>query len=116
MPELAEVAREYEGRGLRVLAVSLDHVVPGRPPSPDEVRGFAERAGWGLEVLYFRDPDYGALDEAYDLPGSIPVTLALDAAGREVDRAEDRTSRERFGELARAALAIPDDRDPSPSR
>ena len=104
MPELAEVAREWRERGLRVLTISVDHVVPGRAPTPEEVRQFAERAGWGLDVLYFRDADHEGLDEAFDLPGSIPVTLALDAAGEEVGRSEDRTSKEGFVELARAAL------------
>jgi thiol-disulfide isomerase/thioredoxin len=104
MPELAEVARAYRERGLRVLTISVDYVVPGQPPTPDEVRRFAERAGWGLDVLYFQDAEHEGLDEAFDLPGSVPVTLALDAQGREVDRSEDKTSKERFEELALAAL------------
>jgi len=54
-----------------------------------------------MAFLRSRNP---AIDARFDLPGQIPVTLAIDRSARIVGREEGEGTRERFEELARQAL------------
>ena len=50
--------------------------------------------------------DYDGINDALQLPGPIPVTLAFDATGQEVARIEGAAEHEQFRELARTALGL----------
>jgi hypothetical protein len=106
MPGLVQVARENDARA-EVLLVSYD-LVSDEDGRPDQVRErvakFVGGRGWGLPVLVYDGPDLDALNERFALPGPIPVTLAFDAQGREVDREEDAASAERLAEMLATAL------------
>jgi hypothetical protein len=105
MPDLVQVARENAERA-DVLQVNYD--LAGEDAEPDEVRRkvakFVDARGWGLANYVYDGPDFDAINERFDLPGPIPVTLAFDAQGREVDREEDASTRERFAEMLAKAL------------
>lgn len=106
LPELVETAHAWRGRGGDVVTVNYDLMMPD--VTADEVRAqvreFVDERGWDLDVFVFDGLDYDGINERLDLPGPVPVTLAIDAEGREVDRAVGQATRERFDELMRAAL------------
>jgi thiol-disulfide isomerase/thioredoxin len=106
LPELAAVAREWRERGGALLTVSYDLMVAGaeRATVEERMRSFLERRQLELEVLIYDAPDQSALDERFDLPGPIPVTLAIDAQGRVVDRLEGEGDRARFEQMMARAL------------
>jgi len=107
LPELAEVGAEYADRGLVVITISYDYMVPG-PANDAEVLAMVtehlDSRALPLECLVYDEDDYEGVDTFLDLPGPIPVTLALDANGEEVARVEDRTDADGFRRLAEAAL------------
>ena len=107
LPELVETAREFQGEGGIVLAVSYDLMVPEatRDGTLEKVKRFAAERDIAVPVLIFDGPDLDAINERFDLPGPIPVTLAIDREGRIVDREPGRADRARFDELMRKALA-----------
>ncbi|HVS09600.1 MAG TPA: TlpA disulfide reductase family protein [Planctomycetota bacterium] len=107
LPELVETSREFQGEGGVVLAVSYDLMVPEATPEGtlEAVKRFASQRDIGVPILIFDGPDYDAINERFDLPGPIPVTLAIDREGRIVDRELGRADRARFDELMRKALA-----------
>lgn len=106
LPELVETAHAWRERGGDVVTVNYDLMMPD--VTADEVRlqvqEFVDERGWDLDVLVFDGLDYDGINERLDLPGPVPVTLAIDAEGREVDRVVGQATRERFDELMRAAL------------
>ena len=107
LPELAEVGAEFADRGLVVITISYDYMVPG--PAGDAevlalVKEHLDSHTLPLECLVFDEDDYQGINAHLDLPGPIPVTLALGADGKEVARVEDRTDAEGFRRLAEAAL------------
>ena len=51
-------------------------------------------------------PDYDAINARFDLPGAVPVTLAFDAAGREVDRHVGEADEARFEAMMKKALGL----------
>ena len=106
MPDLVQVARNHEARGARVLLVSYDAQLEGGAPAEIEarVREFVAKRGWGLPVHVATAESLKAIEERYDLPGPIPVTLAFDEEGRLVDREDGPSERERFEALMRRAL------------
>lgn len=61
---------------------------------------------WGIDYpnLLYDEEDTKAMDEQFDLPGPIPVTLAFNAAGEIVDRQEGVTGIDRLREMMRVAL------------
>lgn len=108
LPELAEAAQEYEDRGLAVVTISYDYMVPGPADGAAAVAlagGYLRKHQLPLECLVYDEDDYDGINEWLKLPGPIPVTLAFDANGNEVGRVEDRTDLEGFRKLAEAALA-----------
>jgi thiol-disulfide isomerase/thioredoxin len=105
LPALDAAAAEHDG--LEVLAVSIDLATGvGTVETPEEIDAFGRDRLAAEPTLRFlvHDGRLGPLLERWDLPGSIPVTLALDADGNEVGRAEGQVDEQRLEELARAAL------------
>lgn len=107
LPELSEIANEYRDRGGEVLTVSYDLMVPDDSPEtvPGRVREFLTRHGYRFPVFVYDADDYDAINERFQLPGPIPVTLAIDAEGRIVDRHESAAGADRFREMMERALA-----------
>ncbi|TAJ19388.1 MAG: TlpA family protein disulfide reductase [Planctomycetota bacterium] len=108
LPDLVDTAREYEPRGLHVLGVSFDLMVPKitADAGRELVSKHLERRKLAFPSLVYDGPDYDAINARFELPGFIPVTLAIDRSGNIVDREEGPCTRERFAELARKALGI----------
>lgn len=106
MPELVEVAHEFSGEGGRVIGVSYDLMVPGADSSTIEatMRKFLESRELDIPVLVYDEVDYEAINERFDLPGEVPVTLAIDKTGAIVDRQEGKADKARFREMMRKAL------------
>ena len=106
MPGLVKACRNARGKDVDVLLVSYDLQVPkaDRASVVSRVRKFVERREWGFPVAIFDAADLDAINDRFDLPGPIPVTLVFDENGREVDREEGETEEERFVELVQSAL------------
>ncbi len=107
LPELMEVAGAYRPRGGDVLGVSFDLMIPGveEAKTVAMVRDFLTERDLALPTLIYDAPDYDAINERFDLPGAIPVTLAFDADGELVDRQSGQASGARFEEMMQKALA-----------
>lgn len=106
MPELGETAHAWRERGGAVVTVSYDLVLPDVTPQAarEQVLAFRADKGMDLPVYVLQGADLDAINARFDLPGPIPVTLAIDREGRIVDREEGQASRERFEALMAAAL------------
>ena len=97
MPSLAALGRRLAGEGLSIVAVSIDK-------QPADARRFLEQLSIRDLAVYF-DPGARAA-ESLDA-GGVPVSILLDAEGREIGRlrgAADWTSDEAIL-LVRAALS-----------
>ncbi|HTF89715.1 MAG TPA: TlpA disulfide reductase family protein [Planctomycetota bacterium] len=106
LPHLMEVAREYEAKGGRVVLVSYDIMVPGakREKALADVRAFAKERGIGVPIVIYEAPNYETINEHLNLPGGVPVTLAIDANGKVVDMQDGETDKARFVQLMEKAL------------
>lgn len=106
LPELLEVAALARERGADVLGISYDLMVPVEDPAavPAQMERFLRKKDLDFDVYLFDADDYEGINTRFGLPGEIPVTLALDAEGRVVDRQEGKAGRERFEELLERAL------------
>jgi thiol-disulfide isomerase/thioredoxin len=106
LPELLDTVAAHESGGLRILGVSYDLMLPGKQREATRalVHGYLEKRGWPLPTLLYDAPDYEAINARFDLPGAIPVTLAIDRAGSVVERLEGAGTKEHFERLARKAL------------
>lgn len=106
MPHLVQVAAEFEEQGGQVIGISQDLFVPNVTPEQAlaRVEKFVAQREIPFPMLVLNAETLGGLDELYDLPGGIPVTLAFDAQGNEVDREEDGADLERLREMMRRAL------------
>ncbi|TAH35474.1 MAG: hypothetical protein EYC70_12510 [Planctomycetota bacterium] len=91
-----------------MLLVSYDLQLPENDAGQiaGQVRRFVEARQWGLPVYIAQAASIGAIDEHFELPGPIPVTLALDKDGRIVDRQEGEAEPARFEEMMRKALGL----------
>ena len=107
LPDLAAVVEPYSGRGAVLLGVSYDLMVPGveRTQVVARVERFLAGRGLSFPVLIYDAADADAINERFDLPGPIPVTLAFDRAGVLVDREDGPADRARFEAMLRTALA-----------
>ena len=103
---LGEVARASAGRGARVLGVSYDLMAATttRAEVEAKVRAFLQERDLPLPTVILDASDFDAVDERFELPGGIPVTLAYDRDGKLADRHEGAATRERFEEMMRKAL------------
>lgn len=102
-----EVGTEHESDGARILTVSYDLQVPSPPTreaAVSNVERFLKARGWSFPVYVYDAADLDAINERYDLPGPIPVTLAFDAQGNLVDREDGPADKERFEALMKKAL------------
>ena len=105
MPTLARVAHDGSNLGVKVITISYDMMVPAANMDLIQEKVIALREDWTfpLPVFYFNGTDYDAINATFGLPGPIPVTLAFDAAGNEVDRIEGKASEEGLNRLLIAA-------------
>lgn len=106
LPELVEVAREFEEDGLLLVTVNYDLmvVVEDIEAKMAQLVDFQKSRDLPYPVLVYDEDDYDLINDALSLPGPVPVTLAFDATGREVARTESAADAARFRELAQAAL------------
>jgi len=106
LPELLETGRELADRGGRVLTVSYDLMIPGesRESAVAKLEAFAAERGIDAPILVYEADDYDGINEAFDLPGQIPVTLAFDRDGALVDRQHGQAGKARFVEMLERAL------------
>ncbi len=106
LPELLEVAREHEGKGVVVLTVSYD-LVTSEAPREDTVRevgAFVAEQKLDLPVFLYDGPNDEGINRRFGLPGAVPVTLAIDRRGKVVERHLGRATKDRLGALIRRAL------------
>ena len=89
-----------------MVGLSYDLMVAGADATTieDELRVFLDKRGLDYPILVYDEDDYELIEARYDVGGEIPVTLAIDAQGRIVDRQRGRASRDRFDEMMRKAL------------
>ena len=110
LPELVEVGEQYADRGGRVVGISYDYMVDtgGADGAAVQasVREFLAGRDLHYDSLIYDEIDHESINERFELPGGIPVTLALDKHGRIVDRQHGRAGRERFEEMMRKALGL----------
>jgi thiol-disulfide isomerase/thioredoxin len=108
LPELVEVAHAYRERGGRVVGISYDLMVAGADETAivDTMRKFLERRELDLPVLIYDEADEEAINARFDLPGGLPITLAIDRSGSIVDRQDGQAGQARFEEMMRRALGI----------
>jgi YD repeat-containing protein len=106
LPELMEVAREFEPRGVRVLGVSFDLMQPTNQPEPTlkKVRTFLNKRDLAFETLICERAELGQLMQRFQLPEGIPVTYAYDAQGKLVDQHVGQANRKRFRQMLAKAL------------
>ena len=106
LPELVDLVQEFRDQGGLVLGVSEDLMAPNVTAESElpKLREFLVEWGMDYPTLLYDEDDTIAMDEHFDLPGPIPVTLALDADGKIVDRHEGPADKARFREMMRKAL------------
>ncbi len=106
LPDLMEVAAEFSARGGVVLSVSYDYMIPGitREEALEKMRDFVAEKEIDFPVLIYDAEDYDAINERFDLPGPIPVTLAIDRKGAIVDRYADQADKDRLTAMMQKAL------------
>src|SRR5688572_20459672 len=73
MPSMERLHRDFGGRGLHVVAVSID-----KPGFEAEIRAFVKEYGLTFDVLY--DPD-GGITTTYQTTG-VPYSFVIDRSGR----------------------------------
>jgi hypothetical protein len=104
MPELVELHQKVEGRGIRVVAVSIDLPDPGKVKTAEELGAFLERRDLALPVVAFQG-DLGSLTRRLKLPEGPPCTLLFDREAREVGRIEGPAQGQELQDLITKALA-----------
>jgi thiol-disulfide isomerase/thioredoxin len=82
MPELRAVAAAF-GPEVALTGVSMDDMIPGA--KRENVAAFLDRQKVGYLNVYYKG-NTDDLSAYYHFEGEIPVTIAFDAAGREVWR------------------------------
>ena len=82
MPELRTVAAAF-GAEVSMTGVSMDDMIPGA--KRESVAAFLDRQNIRYTNVYYKG-NADDLSSYYHFEGEIPVTIAFDAAGREVWR------------------------------
>ncbi len=105
LPDLLAAEKEARRADLAVLLVSYDLQIPKADATKilPRVAEFAQRRGIELPILVY-DGELDPINERFDLPGHIPVTLAFDRQGQIVDRVDGAADKARFAALIGAAL------------
>lgn len=101
MPELVEL-HEMDLDGVRVVALSLDLVVPDQVESPEQLRAFLVEHDFALPVAAFAG-DLNAFSDRYGLSGALPETVVIGRDGTVVERLQGSGDVEKFRELIDAA-------------
>src|SRR5262245_2669948 len=104
MPELVELHEKVQGRGIRVVAVSIDLPDPVKVKTAEELGDFLERRDLRLPVVAFQG-DLGSLERRLKLPEGPPCTLLFDREAREVGRIEGPAKGQELQDLIAKALA-----------
>ncbi len=106
LPDFLATGREFRARNAVALTVSYDLMIPEvtRDGVLKTMRAFVAAHRIDAPVLIYDAPDYDAINERFGLPGPVPVTIALDATGKVVDRHAGQATREQFREMFRKAL------------
>ena len=106
IPDLLEATSTSDANGLSLHTISFDLMVPGVTDDAaiESVRSYMVSEGYSFPVFIYDEDDYEGINEALNLPGPIPVTLAFDEGGREVGRIEGAASLDEFRELVALAL------------
>lgn len=105
MPDLEKVHRDFRGRGIEIIGVSLDDAIPGdRAETKAKVRRFLSEQKITFTNLYYtgRTP---AIAEWFNFSGEIPATLVYDAEGRQRARVEGRIDSQKFRATLERLLA-----------
>lgn len=86
----------YRGRGVEMLGISLDDVLPGeREKTRAKVARFLTEKRVAYPNVYYLGRQE-ALADALRFEGEIPITIVFDARGREVFRVQGVVEREPF--------------------
>jgi thiol-disulfide isomerase/thioredoxin len=108
LPDLIASVQARRDRSVALLLVSYDLNTPGSDLTAQTVVPLVEKfvAGhrFDADVLIYAG-ETPKLDLKFDLPGPIPATIVVDAAGKVVARHAGRASRAQFDALIDAALA-----------
>lgn len=102
MPDLVQVASDFEDEELEVLIVALEEQ-PTYTKTAEEVLSFMKRRNITLHALYF-EGDVPPLMDAYDLPGGLPFTAVYDAQRKKVGELRGPAGHEQFAALVERAL------------
>jgi thiol-disulfide isomerase/thioredoxin len=78
MPSLAKLGKDYAGRGVKVVAISVDRLQDA-PAAKDFLRSHG-----GLE--FYNDPEYRVVFGLNPRPDGIPTTVIFDKTGKEQGR------------------------------
>jgi thiol-disulfide isomerase/thioredoxin len=107
LPGLVETAREFKGRGGELVLVSYDLMIPGvsRDDARTLVTSFVSKRKIEVPVFIYDAEGYDEINARFELPGEVPVTLAIDRHGKIVDRQEGRGDKARWAEMMQRALA-----------
>jgi thiol-disulfide isomerase/thioredoxin len=106
LPDFLATGREYRDRNTAVLTVSYDLMIPDvtKDGVLKAMRAFVAEHRIDAPVLIYDAPDYDAINARFNLPGPVPVTIAIDANGTIVDRHAGQATRAQFQEMMRKAL------------
>jgi thiol-disulfide isomerase/thioredoxin len=106
LPELLQVGREFRGRGGVVVTVSYDLMVPDVTQQDvlKQLRTFVAARKIDAPVYIFDAPDYEGINQRFGLPGPVPMTIAIDASGKVVDRHPGKAGREGFVAMMKKAI------------
>ena len=107
LPDLVAVTRTFRERGGEVVGISFDMAQRGvtLPATLDQLDSFLRARAIEFPILLLADGDPRRLNDRFDLPGNLPVTLAIDRDGRVVEVHEGAASRADFERLAAAAFS-----------
>jgi thiol-disulfide isomerase/thioredoxin len=78
MPSLAALSKDYTGRGVKVIAISVDRLEDGAA-----AKAFLKSHG-GLQ--FYNDPEYRVVFGLTPRPDGIPTTVIYDKTGKEQAR------------------------------
>lgn len=106
LPDLLAVGREFRGRRGVVLTVSYDLMIPDVTPKGvlKQMQAFVAARKIDAPVYIYNAPDYEAINQRFGLPGPVPTTIAIDPAGRVVDRHAGQSGRAGFVAMMKKAI------------
>lgn len=106
LPAFIAIQREYGKLGCQVLSISYDlfgEEGATRESVTPALEAFLAKTGVNFPVFVLDDDSPMQLEEHFDLPGGLPVTLALDKRGNIVDRENQAADKDRFVEMLERA-------------